>query len=530
MRLWLLAVAGLLLIPSYLFGQSTFKGDSLVYTRQGGKELRRVIGHVTLDQADQTLYADVAEEYIGEKIFKFIGHVRIVQKPDGAVITADTLYYDKTTRFATLIGNVHLVDKETDLKTDKLYYSSLNGTAWYNSGAEIKDANSLMTSRYGEYNRNTRTFYFNGDVDVKSEEGKLQTDTLRYFSDTKTARFYGPTTITNKDGVVKSGSGEYNTETKESKFFGRSRLDNKDYILEGDIVNVDRSKGKGYAKGDVIMTSKKDSLTIYGDEGRFDNQTGYSKIWGRAKVKMLTSGDSLFLTADTLLSTDQNDSTKRRLRAWHRVMLFKKDLQGAADSLSYSAADSQIRMFFRPVLWSEKNQITGDSINLFMKQKRPERLWVRPNAFIAQEDTLRNYNQLKGRQINAYFRASKLHYVVAEGNCQNLFFALEKDTMLTGMNRVSCSDMTAYFDSLGKMSTIHFRKQPEAAFIPPHELTSADERLKGFTWRPKERPTLALIQALRAKSASKKQPRPIKKRQKLTPRATLKSKKGVKYG
>ena len=34
---------------------------------------------------------------------------------------------------------------------------------------------------------------------------------------------------------------------------------------------------------------------------------------------------------------------------------------------------------------------------------------------------------------------------------------------------------------------------PEATFIPPHELEEPDTRLKGFIWREAERPTLISI-------------------------------------
>jgi hypothetical protein len=34
---------------------------------------------------------------------------------------------------------------------------------------------------------------------------------------------------------------------------------------------------------------------------------------------------------------------------------------------------------------------------------------------------------------------------------------------------------------------------PEATFIPPHELKEPETRLKGFNWREAERPTLTSI-------------------------------------
>jgi len=477
--------------------QGKFQGDSLVYGKLNGKDVRSMIGHVVFKQPEQTLYSDRMDEYTGEKVYKFIGNVRIEQA-NGGVITGDSLLYDKETKFAQVIGNVHLVDNNTDLVTDKLNYNTITGLAYYTTGAVIKDGNTTMRSKYGEYNRNTKEMYFTEKIDLNSTDGTLQTDTLRYNTITKVAKFFGPTTISNKDGVVKAIAGEYNTETKESKFYGRSRLDNKDYYIEGDRIDFNRTKGKGAAMGNVLMISKTDSITIYGDESKFDNSIGYSKVWGRTKVRFIMQKDSLFMLADTLLSTKQSDSTKRILRAYHHVKLYKTDMQATCDSLAYNASDSAIRLFVNPVLWNGKNQITGDSIKLQMALKKLESMLVQPNAFVIQQDTLGNFNQLKGRQMTAYFKSNKITRVDVNGNGQNIYFALENDTVLTGMNKVVCANMIVHFDESNKVSTINFIKDPEALFIPPHELAEPDKKLRGFKWLEKDKPTFMDVLAQRA--------------------------------
>lgn len=41
----------------------------------------------------------------------------------------------------------------------------------------------------------------------------------------------------------------------------------------------------------------------------------------------------------------------------------------------------------------------------------------------------------------------------------------------------------------GKINNITFLKNPDASFIPPHELKEKDRLLAGFIWRGKEKPT-----------------------------------------
>jgi len=523
MKFWWLTIV-FILIGFSLRAQGTFQGDSLIFNKIGGKDVRSMIGNVSFKQPDQILYADRVDEYLNEKLYKFIGNVKIVQAK-GGVITGDTLYYFKDTKFAEVIGHVHIVDNNTDLVTDKLFYNTITGKAYYTTGATIKDGNSIMHSKYGEYDRNSKEMFFTGKVDLDSPDGKMETDTLRYFTETKVARFYGPTKISNKDGVVNAIAGEYNTDTKESKFFGRSRLDNKDYYIEGDRIDYNRTIGKGAAYGNVVMIAKTDSVTIYGDESKFDNALGFSKVWGRTKVRFYMQKDSLFMIADTIYSTNQNDSTKRLMRAYHNVKMFRADMQARCDSLSYLATDSMIRLFRDPVLWNGKNQVTGDSIMLQMNRKKLEKMYAHPNAFVIQEDTLGNYNQLKGREMTAYFKANKINRVDVNGNGQNIYFALEKDTVLTGMNKVVCASMIVRFDSTNKVSTINFIKDPDAVFIPPHELAEPDKKLRGFRWLEKEKPTYGTIAAQRNDG-----PKPViepKKEKKKAKKATPKRSKAT---
>jgi hypothetical protein len=60
--------------------------------------------------------------------------------------------------------------------------------------------------------------------------------------------------------------------------------------------------------------------------------------------------------------------------------------------------------------------------------------------------------------------------------------------VLTGMNKAICSDMTLMFAE-NKLKRISFLVQPDASFVPPHELNEGDKQLEGFTWMKELRPT-----------------------------------------
>ena len=396
------------------------------------------------------------------------------------------------------------------------------------------DGKSTLTSKYGEFDRVSHIMYFRDRVHLKGENGTLDSDTLRYNTETKMAYFYGATTIVNPDGTIHSRKGQYNTKTEVAKFQSRANIETPDYIMTGDTVDYDRVTQYGVSVGNVILYAKKDSSTIYGDEAEYSGLKNYSKVYGKARLKNPVKGqknDTLYLAADTMLTINNNDNLRRKITAYHHVRIFKADIQGIADSLVYAFEDSTIRFYHDPVLWNKGNQITGDTIIVHMANKKIDKVRIRTNSFVISQDTLKNFNQLKGRNMVARFDSSKLRRIDVDGNGQSIYFALDGDTVLSGMNKVVCSNMVVKFaDSLGKnkLKTITFLKQPEAVFIPPHEIEEPERRMKGFRWRIAERPERDAMAGNKPGGLQAKPVGPSKLRKKVRAAAAGKGKQAAK--
>ena len=126
-------------------------------------------------------------------------------------------------------------------------------------------------------------------------------------------------------------------------------------------------------------------------------------IVDRAVAISLIEKDSLYIHGDTLLVTGKPE--KRIMRIYHDVKIFKSDLQGKADSIHMNQTTGLTRLFKNPILWSGKNQITGDSIQLLNNTEtdKLDSLKILNNALIVQLDTIidgvATYNQIKGRNM-----------------------------------------------------------------------------------------------------------------------------------
>ncbi|RYU76717.1 hypothetical protein EWM57_18420 [Hymenobacter persicinus] len=459
-----------------------------------GVEIRKLLGNVSFKQENTFLYCDSAYQYLDRNAIEAFSNVRIVDN-DTITITGDRGTYDGDTRKARMTGNVTMRDPRMTLTTQVLDYDLSKNLAYYSTGGHLVDPENTLDSQYGYYNTTSKVFSFKRNVHLVTKENDITTDTLQYNTVAKIAYFLGPTRIKGKQGSIYAENGTYNTITKVSNFQRNAKIETPSYLLGGDKLVYDEVRQYGVATGHVSMTSKKDNVVLRGDVGKYWRALGRTKVYGSSPVmRNISDGDTLYLAADTLISVENRGpkTTAGILYAFPKVKIFRKDLQGRCDSLTYDRQDSIIYLNKKPVLWADKNQLTADSMELRQRKGKIDQMRLYANSFIAGEDTLLNYNQVKGRNMVAYFVDNKIKKVNVLGNAESLYFALDGDTALTGMNRAVSANMTLRF-AANKLQTISYLTNADASFIPPHELKADDRRLKDFSWRPKERPTRRLV-------------------------------------
>lgn len=507
--------------------------DSLVVLNQPGAVIRRLVNHVKLRHNGVLMYCDLAIQNVTTNVIEAYGNVRIIQG-DTISIKGDTMFYYGNVRQANLRGRVTMRDRKMTLTTSQLDYNMGTGIAHYPNKGRIVDRENILTSQEGYYDTRIKQFTFLKNVKLVGPKGTLTNDSLIYSSLSRIATFRGPTKIVNKDGTIFAKEGQYNTATRVSNFQQRTTVDMPKYTLTGDSLYYDNITELGIAKGNVILFSKEDKTVITGDHGRYNGKVGVSRVTGHAVVKSVVSQDTLFMRADTLFSYDppadttkgsgsktEKDKKPRKLVGQKNVVVYKSDLQSRCDSLVYDVADSTIYFYKKPIVWSQTYQLEADSMTAKLKNNHIYRMFLRTRSFVIAQDTLKNFNQVKGRTITAYFRTlidsvvtkaingktkpttakpesvstisrterTVLDRVIVEGNGQSIYFAVDEKNKLVGLNHVECSRMNLEFDTRSQVDKIRFYGQPDAQFVPPVEMNEDKKQLEGFRWRKEDRPT-----------------------------------------
>ena len=171
-----------------------------------------------------------------------------------------------------------------------------------------------------------------------------------------------------------------------------------------------------------------------------------------------------------------------------RVRLFRKDIQMASDSLSYSDLDSLVRLYQDPVFFNEGNrQYASDSIYMVIRNQRMEKAHLLSNAFITIQEDPKSYDQIRGAEMVAYFdTTSTLTRFDALGGAATLFF-LEENNALATVNKVEAKMIYATFKD-GDIERMYYYDNPKNDGYPSVQLPEDDRTLKGFRWSPELRP------------------------------------------
>lgn len=465
------------------------QADQLEGAIRNNQQFQKLIGNVVLIQNTTTIYCDSAYLFKGTNQVEAFGKVKITDG-DSVTITAKRLEYDGNIKLAKLRGNVVFTKLKTaTLYTENLDFDRIKNQAYYFNGGKLVDSVNVLNSKKGYYDINTDMMSFKKDVDVKNPDYTMQSDSLQYNSQTKIIYFRTATLVTNKDGdKFDYEGGEHNTTNKLSDF-AIGTLETKSYTIEAGSYKLDDVQKFYKLRTDVVMVSKEEQLIIHGQSADYDRKNGITKVYDNAFfAKILGNNDTLYIGADTLVSIESDDPAKKQILAYNNVKIYRTTMQGIADSLEYRALDSTIYFYRNPVLWSDENQITADSMRLLIKDNKPHKMYMNVNAFVISQDSLKNYNQIKGRKMTASFSNANISRVDVEGNGESLYFALdEEDQSLMGMNKTVCSSITIRFLN-GQVNNLSFYTNPDAQFIPPHELKIEEKQLKGFNWRGEGRP------------------------------------------
>ena len=449
-----------------------------------------ISGNVRFRHENAYLYCDSAHFFPKSNSLYAFGNVHMEQG-DTLFLYGAWLFYDGNTQLAMVREKVRLENRKVTLFTDSLNYDRVSNIAYFFDGGLLVDETNKLSSEYGQYSPDTKIADFQHNVKLVHPKFVMTNQELKYNTASGVASIMCPTNIVADSGFIYSDNGWYNTRNDKSRLFHRSYIINNHRHLIADTLHYDKKNGTGEAFGNVILTDTTQQITLTGNHGYSNEKTNYALLTQHALMVEHSSKDTLYLHADTLISN--RDSIYNAVTAFHGVRFYRTDFQGICDSLYYSTRDSVLSFYDKPVLWSDQQQLTGETMDLYTKNKKPDILHIQKAAMvISQEvDSLgldTYYDQSSGKDLKAYFDSGQVVRVDIKGNAETVYLPRGDYHAIIGLNRLEASSLTLFMENK-KMKKIIFLNKPKGKFYPLAKLEPEARYLKNFSWQDKIRPT-----------------------------------------
>lgn len=397
----------------------------------------------------------VGKKINGESIREVHGNVEMIQ---GAVkIKCAKAIHNITKNEAELLGNVIVTQDSITIYTNVGYYYGDSKIAFSKSGVTFFDGHVHLKAKNGYYYFDEKKAFFYTDVKLNDSVSVLTADTLTYYD--------------NEDKAVAVG----NVMAKDTST-----------IIYADSLIHFRNEKITYAFRNVKIFDPSNHLLILGNKLEDYHNTNYSKVTGNSfliKIDTANSGKLDTLVISAKLMEAYGDSSKR-LIAIDSVKIVRGNFASINNYSIYYQKEQHLYTYkneddkMPPVLWNENTQLIGDTVNIFLKDNRLEKMNITSNASIISKNPEHEfrYDQISGNNINMYFGENGLERTEVNGNVLSIYYLYENGEP-NGLLKSSSEEAKIYFKG-NNVDKVLFYGNPASEYHPENLINGKE---KDFT-------------------------------------------------
>ncbi len=225
-----------------------------------GMHYRLVQGHARFLHNDTYLLCDSASWNVDSRFIEAYGNVQVIQ--NNTFLKSEKMFYwidDSRAQFSGTL--VELIDKDGNtLRTDQLTYNTKDSVAVFNMGGALKDKDgNVIESRKGTYDGKEGLFTFEERVEIYMDSIEMKTQTLRYLSDEERAHFGRNTQVWRDNGFLRADGGWYDRKQQLVHFADHVVMFDPSYDAWADEVYYRQADGAVdlYNNAQVLDTANK---------------------------------------------------------------------------------------------------------------------------------------------------------------------------------------------------------------------------------------------------------------------------------
>lgn len=302
------------------------------------------------------------------------------------------LRMEKDNVMLNLIGNVKFKHGEVNLESERAVWYRTAGQMVFIDNVKIEDPDQILCADRVTYNKNSRRVVADGNVKLLSKK---------------------------EDALIRGGHGEYDRTTKFARFSQSPTLilkpnrGDSTVTVTSQIMEYYVNQKRGTAKKDVLiakgtMEAKCDSATLLSNENKIildgnpeaekerdhlsgermeiylqDEKVERIEVLGNAKASHLEISDSLaqLISYESYAEAETKESllSGKKMVFWLEDEKLKQvEASGNATSIYYPSPKS--RSGSTGSLSGDKNEASGDTIDLFLSDDRIRRVLIKGGA------------------------------------------------------------------------------------------------------------------------------------------------------
>jgi lipopolysaccharide assembly outer membrane protein LptD (OstA) len=295
--------------------------------------------------------------------------------------------------------------------------------------------------------------YLENGLPLKILEGNVHArqDTLELFCDR--AVYDETNKVLHLMGKIRMYRGRDTLLAREARYFEESKI----AVAEGDVrvfrpaqemksdyLEYSYKNDHIRASGNLFLRDRENQAFITAEQGEYLPDKNYSYVKEKAHFWRIdsTSSDTIHIYSRQMEYYFAGD---RRAIANDSVRIVQENLLATCDSAIYQLDQDIIFLKSGPVATQENNKITGEEMQLVLRDRELEKIIVTGKALaVSTLDSLLNeQDRLEGREIIMFISDRKLREIHAISNARS-YYHLKEKTEDRGINVASADTIKAF--------------------------------------------------------------------------------------
>ncbi len=229
----------------------------------------------------------------------------VVKSPDFTLRT-DTMKFNARTKVVTFLAPTLIIQDTARIYTESGNYDIPNKKGIFNKNPQYQKNDQKAWARRMEYDGNIEQIILAGDAHFEDSTTTASADRIIYNEKLGVTTLQGRAFIQDDKRTITGDTVIYNAKKGTYSTRGRSHVVDGSQILDANKLDYDKEREIGIAEGNVIWQDTTERLTVLAEFAEHSKQNNYLKAsggkYGRPLLIKVIDGDSLYVSADTLMS------------------------------------------------------------------------------------------------------------------------------------------------------------------------------------------------------------------------------------